>query len=39
MEVARYKFLTIAILAPFVFPQAGIAIAQTDIREVVKRDA
>jgi hypothetical protein len=37
MKIARYKFLTIAIFACFVFPHAGIATAQTDKEEEIKR--
>ena len=37
MKIARYKFLAIAILACFVFPHAGIAIAQTDKEQEIKR--
>ena len=36
MKIARYKFLTIAIFACFVFPHAGIAIAQTDKEQEIK---
>ena len=37
MKIARYKFLTIAIFTCFVFPHAGIAIAQTDKEQEIKR--
>jgi len=37
MKIARYKLFTIAILACFVFPHAGIAIAQTDEEQEIKR--
>jgi hypothetical protein len=37
MKIARYKFLTIAIFACFVFRHAGIAIAETDKEQEIKR--
>jgi len=37
MKIARYKFLTIAVFVWFVFPQAGIAIPQTDKEQEIKR--
>jgi hypothetical protein len=37
MKIARYTFSMIAIFACFVFPHAGIAIAQTDKEHEIKR--
>jgi hypothetical protein len=37
MKIARYKFVTIAIFACFVFLHAGIAIAQTDKEQEIER--
>jgi hypothetical protein len=36
MKIERYKFLTIAIFARFVFPHPGYAIAQADKEHEIK---